>query len=365
MQKKLTSGALPQNYFTVLAHLSLWAAFLGIPFILDIFWQEPESSLPISLPPVEIRRTVGIVLNIALVGLFYLNYSLLLPKLYLRGRLRFYLLSILVAYSAFQVLGYLLRNLVVLHVSGAEAMPGFVRVSTAISSGFFLLMWAASSGFRLGEEWRRAEANRRETERRRLEAELALLKSQINPHFLLNSLNNLYGLALTSPERTPDAILKLSEMVAYILYECDKPQVPLSSDLRFIENFIALQRLRLPPNAELKVDLPAAAPSNYTIEPMILISFIENAFKHGLTTKQPCLIEIGIKTDQQKLVLVVENEHLPAKTTLNGNVPGIGLANTRQRLEHAYSGRHHLLIADNGQKHRVELELQLQQEIRQ
>lgn len=198
-----------------------------------------------------------------------------------------------------------------------------------------------------------------EANRRRLEAEIALLKSQINPHFLLNTLNNLYTLAIVEPEKTPDALLKLSEMVAYILHDCAKPKVPLASDIAFIENYISLQRLRLPPNIHLQTELPQNPPPGIQIEPMILIPFIENAFKHGLTTRQACEIFVSIKVNGDRLSLMVKNPLLPDKQSHNGNNSGIGMANTRQRLEHSYAGAHTLKVENGGEEHRVELELRL------
>jgi two-component system, LytTR family, sensor kinase len=216
---------------------------------------------------------------------------------------------------------------------------------------------ASMVGFSAFEKKKQDEST---ANRRRLEAELALLKSQINPHFLLNSLNNLYALALTDPTKTPAALLKLSEMVAYILHECDQPRVPLTRDLDFVKNYIALQRLRLPPNTVLKVEMPENPPQ-IDIEPMILISFIENAFKHGLTTSRPCEIFISIKTTDHHLLRHVENDIVPNKNPKNGNVSGIGLANTRQRLEHSYPQKHTLHIEDDGQKHRVQLHIHFKQ----
>jgi hypothetical protein len=215
---------------------------------------------------------------------------------------------------------------------------------------------ATIRGFAAFDDKKKAEE---EANRRRLEAEIALLKSQINPHFLLNTLNNLYTLALVEPEKTPDALLKLSEMVGYILHDCAKPKVPLSSDIAFIENYIALQRLRLPPNIHLQTEFPQNLPPGIQIEPMILIPFIENAFKHGLTTRQACEIFISIKTQGDRLSLVVKNPLLPDKQAHNGNNSGIGMANTRQRLEHSYAGAHTLRVENGGEEHRVELELRL------
>lgn len=356
---------IPRRLIGVLTHIALWVVFLTLPIIFESFWDKPMSTEWMDLPPDNIRRTVGMALNVALIGLFYLNFSLLLPQFYLKGRTRLYFLLVWLVFVAFQLFGYLLYHYIFVYmatISGNDAIP---RVSIALSTLFFVLIWGASSGFRLAEEWRRTESRRRETESRRLEAEsrrleaeLNLLKSQINPHFLLNSLNNLYALALTDSEKTPAALLKLSEMVAYILYECDKPQIALDRDLHFIRNYVALQKMRLPPNVVLHFRAPEHPPA-LDIEPMILITFIENAFKHGLTTKQPCEIFIDIDVDGAKLILKVKNDVFPQKMAPSGHNSGIGLANTRQRLEYSYPQKHRLHIEKSDTRHRVELTIEL------
>ena len=172
---------------------------------------------------------------------------------------------------------------------------------------------------------------------------------------LLN--RNTRSLSLTEPGKTPDALLKLSEMMAYILHECAQPTVPLSHDLEFIENYISLQGLRLPPNASLKVNLPSSLAYDCQIEPMILIPFIENAFKHGLTTKQPCTLSVSLKVNDCQLVLEVENPMLPPKQSTDPS--GVGMSNTRQRLEHSYAGRYQLDVSNDATTYRVELKLNL------
>jgi two-component system, LytTR family, sensor kinase len=349
---------LPKNYVVLLTHLAVWMVVIGLPVLFEPVSPSSPKDI-ILLMSHEKRRYFGIALNLCLIVFFYLNFFLLLPRFYLSGKSRHYFLSVLLMYGLFQSVVVIFRNIAIASLPPGIKTNEIVQFSHVISTFFFLLMWGASSGFRLGEEWRRAENRRRETEKRRLEAELTLLKSQINPHFLLNSLNNLYALALTVPEKTPNAILKLSEMVAYILYECDKPKVALDHDLRFIENYITLQRLRLPPNATVQVQLPTDPVPEKVIEPMILISFIENAFKHGLTTKIPCEISIIIKLMENHLSLWVENIVLPPKLSQNGNVSGIGLSNTRQRLLHSYPERHTLSITNDHQKHIVDLQIDL------
>ena len=148
-------------------------------------------------------------------------------------------------------------------------------------------------------------------------------------------------------------------MVRYILYECAQPTVPLAHDLDFVKNYISLQQLRLPPNAALRVEMPEQEP-NSQIEPMLLIPFVENAFKHGLTTKQPCEIFISMKTGLNQLRLTVENQVFEKAPTIGQrSESGIGMANVKQRLEHTYAGCYVLNISEKDGKHSVQLDLQL------
>jgi two-component system, LytTR family, sensor kinase len=217
-----------------------------------------------------------------------------------------------------------------------------------------LVVLGLASSLRGFSAYEKKKKDAEEANRRRLEAELALLKSQINPHFLLNTLNNLYSIALTEPEKTPDALLKLSEMVKYILYDCQQSKISLTKDLAFIQNYIDLQRMRLAENMQIQYHSEIG---NGEIEPMILIPFIENAFKHGLTAKKPCEINISIKIEPDKLMLLVENEIYSSKTNEIGQISGIGLENTKQRLEHSYPNKHFLTIEKEGDFHKVSLVL--------
>ncbi len=350
---------LPRNYLTILNHGSLWLVFLGIPIIFEPI--DPVTAGNIAAPPIEIRHWIGVGMNLGLVAFFYFNYAWMIPRYYLKGKTMPYFIGILCAYITYQFCIIIMRNIVFLYLpftTDTSLMIRIIHISHVLSTGFFMLMWAASSGFRLGEEWKRTENSRREADSRRISSELALLKSQINPHFLLNSLNNLYALALTAPEKTPDAILKLSEMVAYILYECTKPKIGLDRDLHFIENYIALQRLRLASNTTLTLEMPKDIPQK-EIEPMLLISYIENAFKHGLTTTQPCEIFISIKIDENRLFMRVENQVLADNAAQKDTQSGIGLENTQQRLAHSYPEKHHLSIQNDGKKYIVALEIEL------
>ena len=332
--------------------LAIWVLFVSVT---NPAWVGPNFYWLITL------RVLKYVL------LYNVAYYVLLP-MFFRGKKRaFYTLSIL-AFATYLGLSVTL-DLTLSQSRRTEERSEQPRSSRSQRARIFFLLFpptlvglatfgvaASIRGFAAYEEQKKAE---QAANRRRLEAEIALLKSQINPHFLLNTLNNLYALSLTDPEHTPPALYKLSEMVSYILYECASPRVPLRRDLEFIESYIELQRLRLSPIGELRVALPQNVPEHLAIEPMVLIPFIENAFKHGLTTKEPCDIHISINLNGQHLTLIVDNRKLRAQPSQKGEPSGVGLANTRQRLGHSYSGRHKLRITETEERHRVELDLNL------
>ncbi|MGA1544702.1 MAG: sensor histidine kinase [Saprospiraceae bacterium] len=222
---------------------------------------------------------------------------------------------------------------------------------------FGLVTAGAGASIRGFREFETKKKEEEEANKKRLEAELNLLKSQINPHFLLNTLNNLYGLAITEPEKTPEALLKLSTLVKYLLYECNAPKVKLSSEVNFILNYIDLQKLRLSSINHLQLNFPDAIPSDVWIEPMILLPFIENAFKHGISGKKEGTIEIKLELEDGQLTLLVKNQQL--RHLENMNPTGIGLNNTQQRLHFSYPNQHSLNITDDGDSYQIHLSVNL------
>jgi sensor histidine kinase YesM len=187
------------------------------------------------------------------------------------------------------------------------------------------------------------------------EMELQLLKSQLNPHFYFNTLNNLYGLAMISPKKAPDAILKLSDIMEYVIYDCRNDKVPLQKELRFITSYIELERLRYEGNANIMLDI-YGEPGEASISPLLLIQFIENAFKHGMELhKSDCYLHIRILLDNDRLQFEAANS---IKGATNGS-GGVGLSNVKKRLDMLYPGRHELNICSGQQVFTVTLSLQL------
>jgi LytS/YehU family sensor histidine kinase len=204
-------------------------------------------------------------------------------------------------------------------------------------------------------DWFRNEKIKSTLENEKLISELAFLKSQINPHFLFNSLNNIYSLAYQKSDKTPEAVLKLSEIMRYMLYESNENTVKLDDEIRYLENYIELQKLRFKDKTYIKFEIDGDT-ENKKITPLVLISFVENAFKHGLATDKENPITIVLNVTADKLFFQVINK----KSNLNKDeTGGIGLQNVKRRLDLLYKGEYRLHIEDNEAIYNCELYLDL------
>jgi sensor histidine kinase YesM len=165
---------------------------------------------------------------------------------------------------------------------------------------------ALGTSIKVYENWYANEKQRKDMENQKLGAELSLLKSQINPHFFFNTLNSIYSLAIIKSDRTPEAVLKLSEIMRYIIYDTERKLVPLSKEIEYIANYIELQRLRLPEDVKIKFKTDLGEGES-VIEPLLLLPFVENAFKHGVDIEKGGKILIQISLRGNELRLHVEN----------------------------------------------------------
>ncbi|KAA6438554.1 sensor histidine kinase [Dyadobacter flavalbus] len=189
-----------------------------------------------------------------------------------------------------------------------------------------------------------------------LQAELRQLKAQIQPHFLFNTLNSIYALAIRNDERTADTIVQLSEFLRYIIRDANREHVALVTELNYIHNYIGLQKARL--RDAVKVNYRLDGDTNgLQIAPLILFSFIENAFKYGVNPEEDSPIDIHIKMDESGLQLLVANNKVQVNEMEAST--GIGLANTKERLRLIYPAAHELAIDDTGRQFRVTLNLTL------
>ncbi len=194
----------------------------------------------------------------------------------------------------------------------------------------------------------------------KLETELKFLKSQINPHFLFNSLNNLYGLALKKSDKTPESILKLSSLLSYMLYECDSPKIPLEKEIGLLNDFIGLEKLRYGNRLELQFTINGDV-EGIEVAPMLLFPFVENSFKHGASNEiEKAWININININPTMIALMVENK----KSNLGSNtskedLEGIGLKNVKRQLDLLYPSKYELEIENKDESFKIILKLHL------
>ena len=223
-----------------------------------------------------------------------------------------------------------------------------------------ILMFGANVGIKgyfRGREDRRRLA---ELEHENLEQQLEYLRYQINPHFFMNTLNNIHALVDIDPEKAKDTIVELSKMMRYVLYEGDKQYVPLSNEFEFIRHYVTLMQLRYTDKVRITLELPGEV-SNRKIPPLILITFIENAFKHGVSYQHESFVEVKVTMEGNKLCFSCRNSKaLTARSSAaGGQQGGVGLANVRKRLNLLYDHDYSLRIDDAPDVYGVDLVISL------
>jgi hypothetical protein len=194
----------------------------------------------------------------------------------------------------------------------------------------------------------------RKVEKEKMQSELSFLKAQINPHFLFNTLNSIYALAIKKSDQTADAVVQLSELMRYIITNANDDVITLDKEINYINNFVELQKTRLGNTVTINYKVEGNQYGK-CITPLILISFIENAFKHGVNPNQDSEIKIQINIEEENLYLFVSNN----KVKSNPSESGIGLQNTIERLSHLYPNTHELTIDDNQETYTITLKIKV------
>lgn len=303
--------------------------------------------------------------HVLMLVFFYVNYFWLSEKLVAKGK---YLIYTLVAVSTFFIFEYTALKLPKLWVSDSHFKPKMEMQKYFPKPPMNMFKYKRFFGFDFAKHLFqftllitignlvRIDRKRKLAENEKTEMELNFLKSQIQPHFLFNTLNGIYALSLEKSEYTPKAIVKLSEMMRYVLYDSGKNEVKLEHEINYLKNYIELQHLRLTDNVNLKYDL-YLEPSSLQIAPMILVTFIENAFKYGVSTELPSKIEIDLTLKSGNLHLKVYNDKVNPGSI--EEVRQIGLNNTISRLKLLYENRYQLNINDSKLFFEVNLSIQL------
>ena len=333
-------------------HLVAW----GIVFCMPFFFTGRN------MEEVTTERYIRfIIVPLSFMALFYLDYFLLIPwYIFVQKTGKFLLVNaalIILTMIAVHALMQLLPP------PEMEMPPRPAPDATEVT--FFLLrnamMYALVAGLsvaiRITARWYEQESTRKELERVRVEAELKNLKSQLNPHFLFNTLNNIYTLILLSPDRAQCAVHDLSKLLRYVLYESNLPAVPIEKEMDFVRNYVELMRIRLPESTDLKIAIDVQE-AGLLIAPLLFISLIENAFKHGVSLSGASYIWINLQESEGSVRCDIENSYFP-KDSADRSGSGIGLTNLRKRLELIYPGKYTFSAQREGASYHVKLNLQI------
>jgi two-component system, LytTR family, sensor histidine kinase AlgZ len=335
----------------VLLHISFWLVYLSFNlYQASVFqrgrgydWERMLTSL-----------TIQLVFTMAIA---YLNYFFTWPRFLASKNLWRYLLEFSIPFAVLLTARVHLQRYMV---------DGYTHKAEFFYSSFFIVQIVAVTLFivifvgmlRFAVDWFELEGKRKELENEKLLSELNFLKAQINPHFLFNTLNNLYYLAYTKSENTTEVIAKLSQMMRYMIYESNHAKVPLQKEIEYMESYISLERLRLNDQIPIKFEVKGNV-ENVWITPLIFITFLENSFKHGVSNNNPdAWVNISIELKDGLCIYRVENSK-PAEAISTNEKSGIGLRNVQRRLELSYPGKHELTIEDSKDRYLVKLNIEI------
>jgi LytS/YehU family sensor histidine kinase len=208
-------------------------------------------------------------------------------------------------------------------------------ISYIIRNSLNLAIFAGgATALAIARRWVTTDQKLKEAEAARAQAELSNLRNQINPHFLLNTLNNIYALTAFDTPKAQEAIQELSKMLRHILYDYQQPTVSLNDEIAFLQNYVNLMRIRLPLTVDIKFNAPTPN-TQIKVAPMIFISLVENAFKHGVSPSESSFIHITIEADEKQIICDIQNSNHP-KTSTDNSGHGIGLMQVERRLELSY-----------------------------
>jgi len=339
--------------FKISTHLLFW--FCSIVFAISAFYVASDHKLILNSNLV-LRAFIP---NIGFALAVYFNIYLLIPKFLKNKSYIFYTFWLIVLLAISAVL------IQVIFVYFLETRNFADQFRTMFSSHFFTALFyvGITSLFKFVKDWielQEMTLKITQIEREKLEAELNTLKSQLNPHFLFNSLNNIYSLALINSPQTPEIILKLSDLMRHVLYESRENFISVKKELNFLKNFIELQKIRLNNEIEIHYSVEGDIPDKRVI-PLIFEPFIDNAFKHGLRNPAPSpYIHVFINFQPEILRFKIENNFDCTQHAKASKSSGIGLKNIERRLEFLYSPdeyKYEIVRTDNTFTIRLELKL--------
>lgn len=334
------------KYQILFLHFAFWAFVLALPFILQASAPSPR---PANMPPPATNFTLTDFFEIfALINIpfFYVNSDILIPKILRKKGLTTYAISVILLVVGVFSLHALVKEL----FFPTQNVP---RTGYTFQLLFFL---AISSSYRLITDNLEDQQKIKERENERLKSELSFLRSQISPHFIFNVLNSIVSLSRRKPERVEPVVVKLSELMRYMLYESDDAKISIDHEAEYLKAYIELQHLRFGDDISINFNIKNLD-TTLSIEPMLLIPFVENAFKHGAGMIMNPTIDIDLQTTHKRLIFEIKNKVNRQSNGIKDSSSGIGLNNVKRRLELLYPDNHKLTIKDGIDFYVVHLEI--------
>jgi hypothetical protein len=345
----------------IVIHIAAWLCFLMLPFA---FYPRPNP-MDVAFFTERYFNPYFIVNTVFIIAFYYCNAYLFVPRLLDRRNFVFYtalILGLMIIYGLMPRIYHAFFGSINFNPNPTAAgarPPGPPRSRPILSAGnivLFLLVFVFSTGIKVINQWLRTEQRNKEIANEKLKAELGFLKAQINPHFLFNTLNNIYALASVQSEHTAAAVMKLSSIMRYVLTEARNDLVPLEKEIQFTSHYIELQKMRLTDKTIIDFTVQGD-PLGRQIAPLLLLPFVENAFKYGISTRERSPIRILLEIKKDSLYFSICNQkHLSTMLRVTDNT-GIGISNTKRRLDLFYEDKYALNIEDKSSDFSVKLKI--------
>jgi two-component system, LytTR family, sensor kinase len=351
----------PKKLFLIVLQVVLWSAFLSLPYFMMPHQMENarlDNFARHYFPNPDMAENIflsSLALNLCLIGFFYFHQYFLFDRFVIRRKFGQYAFILFAAFVIIFFISFNFRR--ALFPPNHNYRP-FIGMHDVVRVGtWYLLILLVSLGLKLLGQWRLAEQRTREIENEQLRTELSFLHAQINPHFLFNSLNTIYSLALKKSDAAPRAIIKLSQLLRYVVDEANRPYVPLSQEIEYLNNYLELQKLRNASNVVVRFDISGPVESA-AITPLLLLPFVENAFKYGISSSQESIVEISLRVEAKNIHFNIKNlKFLSDDFETEKYSTGIGIPNVQRRLDLLYPGQYSLKIDDTNNFYQVHLNI--------
>lgn len=341
-----------KRWITIVFHALAWILLFSLPHLLNSSYNSKEPRHSPNQPASSGFIFFSLLMNITWIIIFYVNAHMIMPRFFSKKK-----------YLQYAGIQFLIFIWVLLESSVLVKMfigADYFNLGRHVTFHFFVYLFilSASIAYELLRDRHRTDKLLKEKENENLKTELSLLRSQVSPHFMFNVLNNMVSLARKKSDLLEPSLIKLSSLMRYMLYETEEEKVSLEKEIDYLHSYIDLQQQRFGKKLILNVSLDVGD-DQYQIEPMLLIPFVENAFKHGTGSVEGATIQIDLTAEKNILQFNVRNKYDPSSTETKDASSGIGLSNVRRRLNLLYSKYHNLMITKKNNWFSVSLQINL------